>query len=206
MTDFLTTGTLLGLSAGFAPGPLLALVVAETLRHDLAAGIRVALAPLLTDLPIIALTLVVLSRLTQFDGVLGAISLVGGVLVFWLGITSMRSCGVAIDWREAQPRSLLKGVLVNFASPHPYLFWFGVGAPLTLRAYAQGGYGAPAFIGSFYLFLIGAKVLLAVLVARSRNFLSGKVYIYIMRCLGLLLMGFALVLLCDGLRLLGVWA
>jgi len=205
MTDFLTTGTLLGLSAGFAPGPLLALIVAETLRHDLAAGVRVALAPLFTDLPIIVLTLFVLGRLTRFDAALGVISLAGAVLVFWLGLSSLRSRSVSVEWEETRPRSLLKGVLVNLASPHPYLFWFGVGAPMTLRAYAQGGYGAPAFIGSFYLFLIGSKILLAILVARSRNFLSGKVYLFIMRLLGLLLMGFALVLLRDGLRSLGLW-
>jgi threonine/homoserine/homoserine lactone efflux protein len=34
----------LGSSGGSAPGPLLALVASETLRHGVAAGIRVALA------------------------------------------------------------------------------------------------------------------------------------------------------------------
>jgi len=35
---------LLGSSGGSAPGPLLALVASETLRHGVAAGIRMALA------------------------------------------------------------------------------------------------------------------------------------------------------------------
>ncbi len=107
---------------------------------------------------------------------------------------------------DALPRSLFKGVLVNLASPHPYLFWFGVGAPLTLRAWSQGGYGAPAFIGSFYLFLIGSKILLAILVSRSRAFLSGTIYLLVMRLLGLLLLVFALFLWRDGLKLLGIWS
>jgi threonine/homoserine/homoserine lactone efflux protein len=49
MLSFLTTGTILGLSAGFAPGPLLALVVSETLQHDMKAGVKVALAPILQN-------------------------------------------------------------------------------------------------------------------------------------------------------------
>ena len=53
---FLLTGALLGLSGGLAPGPLLTLVANETLRHGARAGIGVALAPLLTDLPIVLIT------------------------------------------------------------------------------------------------------------------------------------------------------
>ncbi len=45
MPDLATTGIILGLSAGLAPGPLLTLVIAATLRRDAAAGIRVALPP-----------------------------------------------------------------------------------------------------------------------------------------------------------------
>jgi hypothetical protein len=35
MKDFFTIGIVLGLSAGFAPGPLTALVISETLQHDI---------------------------------------------------------------------------------------------------------------------------------------------------------------------------
>ncbi len=59
----LAAGTVFGLSAGFAPGPLLTLVITQTLRHDIREGVKVAMAPLITDLPIILLSLLVLSRL-----------------------------------------------------------------------------------------------------------------------------------------------
>ena len=60
---FLSAGLLLGLSGGLAPGPLLTLVASETLRHGARAGISVALAPLLTDAPIILATLWLLTRI-----------------------------------------------------------------------------------------------------------------------------------------------
>ena len=52
MFSALTAGILLGLSAGFAPGPLLTLVIAQTLKHNVREGIKVALAPLISDFPI----------------------------------------------------------------------------------------------------------------------------------------------------------
>ena len=86
MTDFITIGILLGLSAGFAPGPLLTLVISETLRHDIRAGIRVALSPIFTDLPIIILSLAVLSQLAGSENILGIISLIGGLRCLIYGI------------------------------------------------------------------------------------------------------------------------
>ena len=60
---FLVSGVVFGASAGLSPGPLLTLVIRETLRHGTKEGLKVAAAPLLTDAPIIALSLLVLARL-----------------------------------------------------------------------------------------------------------------------------------------------
>jgi threonine/homoserine/homoserine lactone efflux protein len=51
MTSAVLSGAALGLSAGVTPGPLLALVIAQTLTHGPREGGKVALAPLLTDAP-----------------------------------------------------------------------------------------------------------------------------------------------------------
>jgi threonine/homoserine/homoserine lactone efflux protein len=82
MLSFLTTGIILGLSAGFAPGPLLALVISETLQHDMKAGVKVALAPILTDLPIIIFTLFIMAELSRFHLILGGISIIGACFIF----------------------------------------------------------------------------------------------------------------------------
>ena len=58
-------GFSLGLSAGLAPGPLLALVIQRSLHGGLTSGLRVALAPLITDLPIVILALLLVGRLPR---------------------------------------------------------------------------------------------------------------------------------------------
>jgi len=201
---YLTIGIVLGLSAGVAPGPLLTLVISETLQHDIKAGVRVAVAPIITDLPIILLTLFGLSKLSQFHNILGVISMAGGFFILCMGCQGIRAKGVVFEFREGETKSLTKGILANALSPHPYLFWCSVGAPLMTRAMTLN-VGAPfAFIIGFYTSLIGAKIVLAIMIGKSKSFLSGNLYIYIMRFLGLILCVLAIALFYDGLKLVQI--
>ncbi|WP_022667124.1 LysE family translocator [Desulfospira joergensenii] len=204
MIHFLTMGILLGLSAGLSPGPLLALVVSETLQHGTRAGMRVALAPVITDLPIVLAAVFLVSRLAHFNGVLGMISLAGGGVILWMGIQGIRSSGMAVHGRSQPDRSLVKGILVNFLSPHPYLFWISVGGPAVIRAREVSPAAPLFFVGSFYLLLIGSKVGLALIAGKSRVFLKGRAYIFTMKVLGFALCLLALALFREGFRLLGL--
>ncbi len=204
MLHFLTIGTVLGISAGFAPGPLLTLVISETLQHDIKSGVKVALAPIITDLPIIVLTLFILSKLSAFHYVLGIISLAGGLFILSMGFQGIRTKGVEIFLEGIKPKSFTKGILANALSPHPYLFWFSVGAPTMTRAMGHGISAPVAFIISFYVFLVGSKIMLAILIGKSKSLLSGNGYIFTMRFLGLLLCLLAFLLFHDGLELLGI--
>lgn len=204
MIYFLTIGTVLGLSAGFAPGPLLALVISETLQQDIKSGVKVALAPIITDLPIIILTLFILSKLTNFQDILGIISLVGGLFILFMGYQSICIKVVDINLKEIKLKSFTKGVLANVLSPHPYLFWFSVGAPIMTKARSQNISAALVFIISFYVFLVGSKIVLAILIGKSKFLLSGNAYIFTMRFLGLVLCVLAFVLFHDGLKLLAI--
>ncbi len=202
MLTFLTAGTVLGLSAGFAPGPLLALVVSETLQHDIKAGVKVALAPVITDLPIIIFSLLVLAKLSRFQNILGIISFIGAFFILYLGIANMKIKGVQIDADSTPQKSLQKGILVNALSPHPYLFWLTVGGPTTIKALDLSLLAAIGFVLCFYVLLVGSKILLAMLVSRSRSFLQQNTYILTMRLLGLILIILAGYLIQDGLQLL----
>lgn len=202
MLNFLAIGIILGLSAGFAPGPLLTLVISETLQHDVKAGVKVALAPIITDLPIILLTVFILAKLSRFHYILGIISIIGGFFILYMGYTSIRSKGYEFNLLESKP--LAKGVLANILNPHPYLFWLSVGAPTMTKAMKLNIIAPVSFLAGFYALLVGSKILLAVLVGKSKSFLRGKVYIYTMRFIGLALIVLAFILFLDGLKLLGI--
>ncbi|MBL1141085.1 MAG: LysE family translocator [Proteobacteria bacterium] len=203
MISIIFIGSLLGLSAGIAPGPLLMLVISETLQHDIKAGIKVALVPLLTDLPIIMLALFLSTTLTELNYILGSISIVGGCFILYLAYNNLCIEAVELDEQEIKnPGSLIKGMLANVLSPHPYLFWLTVGAPIVSKTMNNNFFIALLFILSFYFCLIGSKITLAILAGKSKSFLAGAPYIYTMKFLGIILCFFAIMLFYDGLVLL----
>ena len=93
--------------------------------------------------------------------------------------------------------------MVNALSPHPYLFWLTIGAPMILKGWETGPAAAVLFVAGFLGCLVGSKVFLAILAGRSSHLLDGRRYGYVLRTLGLLLLLFAAFLFRDGLRLLG---
>ena len=161
-----------------------------------------ALAPFVTDLPIILVSVFALTRLGHFQAILGVVSLVGGIFLIYLAYLSFKTNKVNVVSKETAPQSLVRGTLVNFLSPNPYLFWLTVGAPNMVAAWTQGPWLAAGFLAGFYACLIGGKMSLAIIAAHSRRLLIGKAYGYVMRFLGGLLVIFAFLLFRDGIRFL----
>ncbi len=206
MTDaftFLIAGGIFGLAGGFSPGPTTTVVVSQTLRFGVMDGIKVAIAPALTDAPIILVAVLLVGQLAKFEFVLGVISLLGAAFLFYLAFESFRVRGIDIDETAVEPRSIRKGFMANLLNPHPYLFWFVIGAPKLIAAAEISWMTAAAFIAGLYICLIGAKILVAFLVGRSRSFLRSRGYIYVNRILGAVLAGFAIFFMRDGIEFLG---
>lgn len=202
----LVAGFVFGLSGGVSPGPLLTLVISETLNHGVGAGVRVAVAPLITDLPIVGVVLLVLSRLNAAEPVLGVVSLVGAAFLAVLGVRGLTFRGAVLEEGQPASRSLAKGVATNFLNPSPYLFWLTIGGPMVVRAAASGVAIAGAFVAVFYVMLVGSKVALAVAVGRSRRLLNSAAFVWLNRALGAVLLVFATLFVRDGLGYLRMLA
>lgn len=194
----LGAGTVMGLAAGLSPGPLLAMVVTQSLRHGTREGVKTAFAPLLSDLPIVLAATALLSGAAADGPLLGLVSLAGAAFLAYLGVEGLRAGRLEVDGAASRaPRSLVSGTLVNLLNPQPYLFWLTVGGPTVLRGLEQGWLAPILFVGTFYLCLVGSKVALALLAGRSRAWLTGRGYLGVVRGLGALLLLFAVGLLVD---------
>ena len=204
MITALASGVLLGFSAGLSPGPMLALVLAQTLRHGSREGCKIALTPLVTDTPIILATLALASKLAELRQLFGIISIAGGAFVLYLAWESFHPARQEAEAPAEQPRSWFKGIVTNLLSPHMWLFWLTVGAAILAKATAQSWLVAVAFLFGFYLLLVGSKALVALMAGRSRDLLAGRAYRVVMRVLAVLLGFFAVLLFREGLKLLAV--
>ncbi len=149
----------LGLAAGLSPGPLLALVLREALRHGPGAGARAALAPLLTDGPVVLAAWFLAGRLDPKG--LWPLGLLGGAYLAYAGARGLLTPAGA--GAAPAPKSLRAAVVANLTNPQMYLFWFTVGLPLL----AGLGRGAGPFLLGFYLALVGSKAALALAAGRA---------------------------------------
>jgi len=199
---FCLAGASLGLSAGLAPGPLLSLVLAQSLGHGAREGVKVAVSPLVTDAPIVLAAWLVLSRLAGRPAVLGLIALAGACVLTRYAWDCLHAPAPAADAPAKAPHSLRRGVVANFCNPHPYLFWTTVGMPTLLAAAGKGPAAPVLFLATFYGAVVGVKILVAVLAGRFRAFLASRAYRLLMAGLGLSLLAFAAVFARQGYTML----
>jgi threonine/homoserine/homoserine lactone efflux protein len=78
-------------------------VLAQTLRHGPREGCKIALTPLVTDAPIIALALALAAKMAQLRLLLGIVSIAGGAFVLYLAWEGFRPVRV-ISLSSFNPR------------------------------------------------------------------------------------------------------
>lgn len=203
-TDSLLFGMIIGLATGLSPGPLITLVVSETLKKGKKEGIKVAISPLISDTPIILFVLVILSRVAERKFLMGVISLLGTCFLIYLGLSNLRTNIKESEDHLGKDNTLLKGITTNLLNPNTYMFWLAIGGPRILEGAQPDFSVAIHFIFGFYMMLVGSKTAVAIVVDKSKTFIRSKYYVYIIRVLGVLLIVFALTFVRNGLEFVGI--
>mgnify|MGYP001382893726 FL=1 len=197
--SLLLAGLLLGAVEGFKPGPLQTLVITETLKKDWRAGFKVTLAPLITDGPIILFCALVVSTLSNNNQLFAIISFAGAGFLSYMAYETYTISGVNLSDANTDNSSLYKGIITNLLNPNPYIYWTLVGSPFLVKAFEVETWLPLVFIFSFFLVFIFCKTITAIIVERSKTFLSSQTYLLILKILALILVGFALIFVQTGL-------
>ncbi|WP_239147514.1 LysE family translocator [Paractinoplanes tereljensis] len=192
-------GLAIGLAAGISPGPLMVLVITQTLRSGWRAGVLTAAAPLVSDAVVIAGVILVLSALPA--RALPIMGVIGGGYVIWSGLETWREARIGRMETGAEAGSALQALrraaTINVLSPHPWLTWATAMGPLTLTTWHRSPPAGAALVTGFYVSLIGAKALLAVLIAGGRNRLTDAGYRRSLQAGAILLAVAGLALIAD---------
>src|SRR5512147_1758991 len=122
---YIAQGIGYGFAAAMQPGPFQTYLISQTLTRGWKRTLPAALAPLISDGPIIALCLLVLSQVPAW--LQRFLYTAGGVFVLYLAYGAYKS------WKKFDPsapaietttdQSLLKAALINMLNPNPYIFW-----------------------------------------------------------------------------------
>jgi threonine/homoserine/homoserine lactone efflux protein len=193
---FLLAGLFLGITAGLSPGPLMALMISETVKRGRTEGIKVSFAPLFTDIPLILVIIFVLRQIRNMEFLLGIISIVGSLFLFYLGYKDLKAENINLQTSSTKSKSFKKGLLTNFLNPHPYVFWLFVGVPFMIKG---NSLEKTVFVTSFFSGIVGSKICLTLIIEKSKSFIKSKYYVWIIKSLGLILIFFGLILLKNAI-------
>lgn len=202
--ELLSSITIMGLAAGFSPGPTSTLVITQTAKYGLRDGIKVALAPLLTDLPIIATMLGIFSYFALSSVFLGSVSLLGAIFLLYLSYDLFFTPNTVLETTSSS-RSVMKGILTNLFNPGPYLFWGTIGAPMLLNTFKSSFSTGVFSVALFLLSITTAKLSIALISNFSMKFIKGNYYHIFVRSLGVIMAIFAIVYFREGITKVGLW-
>lgn len=121
----------LGLSGGISPGPMLVLVLTQTIQYGLKEGLKVTLGPLISDAPIIIAAYYFTNQIPV--NLLDWLYLPGGLYLIYIAKHSWAIDFDSMDVQKPVANSIRKGVVTNVLNPAPYLFWLTIGAPIIIK-------------------------------------------------------------------------
>ena len=185
-------GIALGLFEGIRPGPLLPMVIRETLTGGWYAGARAASAPIFTDGPLIIVSIFLSGWIAEQPSILFVISLLGAGFLVWFGIDCFRIEAPDPDTaQEAVTGSFRRGVITNLLNPNVYVFWFLIGGPLMASAADEEPLAPVAYALSFLVTIIIVKMAIALIFDRTRGSMSPRAYKIALGICGLGMIGFS---------------
>ncbi len=156
---YLLQGVGYGFAAAAQPGPFQTYLISQTVTRGWARTLPAAFAPLVSDGPIIALCVLLLSQVP--DWMQAMLYLAGGSFILYLARGAYRSWknfdGTLPQSDRANRQSVLKAALMNILSPGPYVFWTFVTGPILLEGWRESPVNAIGFLFGFYATLIGGN-------------------------------------------------
>lgn len=156
MWIYLLQGIGFGMAAASQPGPFQTYLITQSLTNGWRRTLPASLAPLISDGPIIALCLLVLSQVPA--AMERALYTLSGVFILYLAFGSYRSwrnyrAGSRTDSGARQ--SVWKAALMNSLSPGPYIFWTLITGPILIAGWRESPAYGVAFLAGFYVTIAG---------------------------------------------------
>lgn len=165
MWTYIALGIGYGFAAAVQPGPLQTYLISQALLKGWRKSLLSALAPLISDGPIIALCVLVLSQVPV--GFQRFLYIAGGSFVLYLAYGTYKSWqdfDAQLPSSESSSQgSLLKAALTNVLAPGAYLFWTLATGPILIRGWRETPIHGISLLVGFYVTMILSLALLIII-------------------------------------------
>ncbi len=171
MLVYVIQGIGYGFAAAVQPGPFQTYITAQTLNNGWRNTLPAAVAPLISDGPIVALVLLVLSQVPEW--MQQFLYIASGLFILYLAVNAF------IGWRNFDPagavaipsrrQSVFRAAMMNVLSPGPYIYWSLVTGPILLAGWREAPTNGIGFLAGFYAALTVSLAGIIILFGTARH-------------------------------------
>ena len=160
-----------GLAAAAQPGPFQTYLISQSLIKGWKRALPAAFAPLLSDGPIIALCLLILSQVPPW--LQRFLYIAGGLFLLYLAYAAYKTwknfAATIPNLGTDTQQSILKAALINTLNPNPYIFWSLVTGPIVVTAWREMPVYGLGFLAGFYATMIAGFSLIIIVFGSARQ-------------------------------------
>ncbi len=201
MLIILLSVVVISFSAVMMPGPISAVTLAKGYKHPW-AGAKISLGHAVIEVPIILLIYFGFARFFQNDVVQFVLSILGGGMIIWLGISLFHArVEVVQRGKELPYNAFTAGVLTTGLNPLFLLWWATIGSMLVMKFLVFGVTGLIVFIIVHWSCDLVWLSFVSNLVYRTHSFWGRKLQEGLFIACSLLLVGFGGWFIISGIQL-----
>ncbi len=190
----------ISLSGVMLPGPMFAVALAKSFRSPW-AGAWISLGHAVIEVPLILLIYFGFAHFFENSIVRLVLSILGGGMVIWLGISMFRSrAGVVTQGKDLPYSAFTAGIITSGLNPFFLLWWATIGSLLVMKFVEFGAGGLTLFIVVHWLCDLFWLSLVAVVVYKTHSLWGRKVQEWVFIASSLLLAGFGIWFIVSGIQ------
>lgn len=168
---YILQGIGFGFAAAVQPGPFQTYLISQTLTKGWKRSLLIALSPLISDGPIIALCLFVLNQVPLWFQ--RFLYIAGGLFVLYLAYGAYKSWKYfdsnVLSAELGGQRSIFKGALMIMISPGPYIYWSLVTGPILLKGWRESPMMGLGFLVGFYVTVVLGLTAIILVFGKARE-------------------------------------
>jgi len=200
MLPILLSVVIISFSGVMAPGPMFAVTLAKSYKSPL-AGTQIALGHAVIEVPLILLIYFGFARFFENNMVQLVLSVVGGGMIIWMGISMFRIRTEVVQKDKDLPyNAFTAGILTSVFNPFFLLWWATIGSMLVMRFLDFGITGLVIFIIAHWLCDLVWLSLISMLIYRTHTLWGLKFQEWAFIACSLLLVGFGGWFMISGIQ------
>ena len=190
MLPILLSVVVISFSGVMMPGPVTAVTLAKSYKSPW-AGTQIALGHAVIEVPLILLIYFGFAQFFQNSVVQLVLSILGGSMIIWLGISMFRARAEVVKGGKDLPYSAFTaGILTTGLNPFFLLWWATIGSMLVMKFLDFGITGLAIFIVVHWLCDLAWLSFVSIMIYKTHSLWGSKFQEGVFIACSLLLVGF----------------